>query len=208
MSDTRTRPRMGIVIFVVLLVLLAILIVVGVVVRSSMHQQTETGSGTTSSAPGPRPTASSSSPPSVQPTTTGELDDSGETSPPSPPIVSDHPKPSDQQIWEYEQAYVTPDSQQREVLMKRIATDQYLAQDLNHAPAQYKGIDVKVDSKKSVVVSMTVSDTRFTCYVVTRVFLETSRDGKVVNRFEGPQHASVWINTPDGWRVVQDSGEG
>lgn len=210
MSDTRKRSRVGVVVFVFALVLLITLIVVGVVVQRANQQDATAGSGETTTAPGPAassgtptPGASSSVPPSEV------LDDTeGEDLPEvTNPVVSDEPAPSTEQIWAYEQAYFTADPVEREALMKPLATNQYLAEDLNREAVKYEGIEVRVVTEESGIVSLTVNDNRFTAYVVTNVFLETVRDGEVVNRFQGPQHSSAWVNTEDGWRVIKNVGE-
>lgn len=123
------------------------------------------------------------------------------------PVVSDELYPSEEQIWAYEQAYFTVDPARREELIRPLATEQYLADDLSREPTRFEGIEVNVVIEESRLVDRSVSSNQFTCTVVTSVFLETVRDGETVNRFQGPQHMSAWVNTVDGWRVVTNLGE-
>jgi hypothetical protein len=123
------------------------------------------------------------------------------------PKVSDEPKPSDAQIWAYEKAYATVDPKIREELLKPLVTKQYLTEDLNREPAKYKGIEVRVVPEQSRIVTLSVGTNKFTAYVVTDIFIETVRGGEIVNRFHGPKHASAWVNTEDGWRVIKNVGE-
>ncbi len=210
-NDDRPRSRVGIVLFVVVLVLLVVLVIVGIVVQSNNRQPAESGSGAQPSAPA---SAAPSAPSNPDPTTTTKpsevMDDVEEEDLPEVynPVVSDIPQPTNEQILAYEQAYFTPDPVQRETLMKPLATDQYLTEELSREPAKYEGIEVRVVPVETEIQSVTVGDTRFTAYVVTQVFLETVRDGKVVNQFSGPRHSSVWVNTEDGWRVATNAGEG
>lgn len=207
MSDAPARSRVGIVVFVTALVLLVALIVVGVFVQHANQSTAKAGSENHTLAPGSQPSGSSVTPSPNAPSKV--LDGMGEEdlSEVLNPVVSDELQPSEAQIWAYEQAYFTVDPKTREKLLKPLATNQYLAEDLNRAPPKYKGIEVRVVLDKSEIVSLTVSNNRFTAYVVTDIFIETVRDGEVVNRFEGPQHASAWVNTEDGWRVIKNVGE-
>lgn len=123
------------------------------------------------------------------------------------PVVSNETQPSEALIWAYEQAHYTPELNLRVERMTPLATEQYLADDLSRDPPRYEGIDVRVVVAESEIVSLEVGDNQYSAYVVTSVFLETVRDGEVVNSFQGPQHASVWVNTEAGWLVSANLGE-
>jgi hypothetical protein len=125
-----------------------------------------------------------------------------------PKKLSADAKPSADEIWGFETAYNIANPAARDNALAPYVTTQYLSanEDNEALPGQDLTI-VIVTAKSSVHVVVDV--TKYSCEVTTQSYIETIRDGKVVNSYkqsEMQSHHTIWVNTQSGWKVAEDLG--
>ncbi len=142
---------------------------------------------------------------SAAPTSATEMDEHilelSENEDPIDPDLSGEPRPSDELIWQFEQAFYTPDPLEKESLLALVATPQYIEAYRDDEPDRTDGATVEVVPNEVIV---TVSKDLLTCVVETTANLRLSRNGEVYLEYLAPTHSTFWINTPEGWRVAQE----
>lgn len=118
--------------------------------------------------------------------------------------ISTEPRPITADVWRFEEAYNGLNPVSKTSQLQPYVTSQYLQANQSDDTDRSAGLNVLVDSNTSTV-SFTCSSDALSCYVVTHVTLTSYRSGTAVRTYSVPAHATIWINTPDGWRVAQET---
>lgn len=117
--------------------------------------------------------------------------------------ISDDPRPSDELVWQFEEAYWIGDPEKRTAELAPFVTPQYL--DANRTDEDRSGGATLSVVRKSSTVEIAVSEDRTAASVVTTALIHITRNGELVNELPNQVHATFWINTPEGWKVAQET---
>lgn len=116
--------------------------------------------------------------------------------------ASEATRPKDDQIWDFETAYVTPDPVKQLELLEKIATPQYIANEYSANSIDVDKLVVRVDRRTSSFSIVKGSQNTY-CLITSKLNLTSFRDEKLVLSYS-IQHTTMWINTHDGWKVASE----
>jgi hypothetical protein len=142
-------------------------------------------------------TVSTSTDPSAAPTIIGEDD-----TPPMYKEISEAEQPTDEQIWEFETAYVTADPAEQLPLLEKVATPQYISSEYSSESIETNGLVVEVDRLTSVF-SIEKDRDKTHCFVTSHLNLNSFRNNEPVLSYQ-IKHTTLWVNTLEGWKVASE----
>jgi len=143
------------------------------------------------------PDAKASPTASADPLVVGEDD--------TPPVykdISGANQPTEEQVWAFETAYMTVDPAKQLPLLEKVATAQYISEEYSAVSIDVDGLVVQVNRNTSSF-SIEKDSENTHCFITSNLNLNSTRNGEPVLAYS-VQHTSLWVNTPEGWKVASE----